>query len=196
MLRYLENQCQRGLGKLGENPCLNSRTVTTTPNSGRTHTSPYDSGWWGRCWRSQSTLGDGKIISWPILAPFFNVNLMGVIKLVIIVCGRSSKCWNKPFHVIKGVNCCGFCSYYISHQVLNSWMKSSNWMVLITPENWRSFLEAPYMSSMSHTSGTYTTGRSSTLKFEESSSNVNRWNGWLELHPSLGKSFGKLVFKI
>jgi len=33
------------------------------------------------------------------------------------------------------------------------------------------------MSSMSHTSGTYTTGGSFALEFEESSSNVNRWNG-------------------
>jgi len=31
MLRYLENQCQCGLGRLGENPRLNSRTATLPP---------------------------------------------------------------------------------------------------------------------------------------------------------------------
>jgi len=46
-------------------------------------------------------------------------------------------------------------------------------MVLTTFENQWGPLEAPYMSSMSHTSGIDPTDGSSTLEFEESPSNDN-----------------------
>jgi hypothetical protein len=47
-------------------------------------------------------------------------------------------------------------------------MKSSSLMVPTTPKTWQGLLEAPYMSSMSHTSGIDTIGGSSISKFEES----------------------------
>jgi hypothetical protein len=47
-------------------------------------------------------------------------------------------------------------------------MKSSNSMVLTTPKNWQDLLEAPYMSSMSHTSGTNTINGSFVLEYKES----------------------------
>jgi hypothetical protein len=52
-------------------------------------------------------------------------------------------------------------------------MKSSSSMVPITFENRWGLLEVPYMSSMSHTSGTNTIVGSSTLEYDESSSNVH-----------------------
>ncbi len=82
--------------------------------------------------------------------------------------GGPFKCWNKPFHAKKGVNCCEFCNYCISHQVLNSQMKSFSSMVPTTFKNQQGPLEVPYMSSMSHTSGIDITSGIFALEFEES----------------------------
>jgi hypothetical protein len=46
----------------GKNLCPDNQTTATTPRHKRTYTSPYDNDQWGRCWHSQLTLGDGKII--------------------------------------------------------------------------------------------------------------------------------------
>jgi len=59
-------------------------------------------------------------------------------------------------------------------------MKSSILMVSTTPENQRGPLEAPYMSSMSHTSGTNIINGNSTSESKESSlgDNVSGLGGW------------------
>lgn len=84
--------------------------------------------------------------------------------------GSPSKCWNKRFHVKKGANCCGFQTCYISHQVLNSRMKSFSLMVLVALENQWGPLEAPYMS---HMNGIDIISGNSTSKSREISSNAN-----------------------
>jgi hypothetical protein len=39
----------------------------------------------GRCWCSQLTLGDGKVIWWPILVPLFNEGIMWRIPIASIL---------------------------------------------------------------------------------------------------------------
>jgi hypothetical protein len=73
--------------KSKNNMCPNSWTATTTPKRKKTCTIPCDNDQWGRCQRSQPTLGNGKII-WQLLPmSFVNVGFMGITKLVIIIHG-------------------------------------------------------------------------------------------------------------
>ncbi len=75
-------------------------------------------------------------------------------------------------------------------------MKPFGLMVPTTLENWQGFLEAPYMSSMSHTNGIDINDGIFAWKYEKSSIDENVGGVGSKSHPMHSKSFGKPVFKI
>ncbi len=88
MLRYLENQCQCGLGRLGENPCLNSRTATLPPRmEGPTLAFMIVVDGVGVVVANQTLVMENNLVT--NISTTLNVSFMGIIKLVIVIHGWS-----------------------------------------------------------------------------------------------------------